>query len=44
MAQASYITLFHDLIAFKDHVGLTQLTLNTEGFKFLKNRTQKVSE
>lgn len=45
MALASYITLFHnDSKAFKDHVGLTWLTLNTEGFKFFKNRAQKVSE
>lgn len=45
MAQASYITLFHnDSKAFKDCVVLTWLTLNTEGFKFLKSRAQKVSE
>lgn len=38
MAEAAYITLFHnDSKVFKDHVGLTWLTFNTEGFKFLKN-------
>lgn len=36
-AQASYITSFHnDSKVFKEHVVLTRLTRNTEGFKFLK--------
>lgn len=45
MAQASYLTFFHkDSKAFKHRVGLTQLTLNKEGFKFLEKKAQKVSE